>query len=107
MRIINIPKKLSFLTEQVNVDPSQESLVRSRPRGHNLLDSGTHFYETYRTKDDRFVAVGAIEPQFYDQLLNGLGLTAEQLPQFGVNKARVSTETTRTASKNVSYSTDR
>ena len=63
----------------------QESLVRSRPRGHNLLDTGTHFYETYRTKDDRFVAVGAIEPQFYKQLIKGLGLTQEQLPQFGVS----------------------
>jgi alpha-methylacyl-CoA racemase len=49
-------------------------------RGANLLDGGAPFYVTYRCADGRFVAVGAIEPQFYLQLLNGLGLVAEELP---------------------------
>ena len=39
-----------------------------------------HFYEVYATKDDRFVAVGAIERQFYALLLKGLGLDAATLP---------------------------
>jgi len=49
-------------------------------RGSNLLDSGAHFYEVYDTKDNRFMAVGAIEPQFYAQLLHGLGLDPQSLP---------------------------
>ena len=35
----------------------------SDDRGANLLDGGAHFYDTYQTKDDRWMAVGAIEPQ--------------------------------------------
>ncbi len=49
-------------------------------RGVNLLDSGAPYYDTYRCADDRFVAVGALEPQFYANLLAGLGLSAEELP---------------------------
>lgn len=45
-----------------------------------LLDGGAPFYRTYETADGRYVAVGAIEPQFYAQLLAGLDLTAEELP---------------------------
>jgi alpha-methylacyl-CoA racemase len=43
-------------------------------RESNLLDGGAPFYRTYRTRDDRFVAVGALEPQFFAALLTGLGL---------------------------------
>ncbi len=49
-------------------------------RGTNLLDSGAPFYDVYETSDLRFVAVGAIEAKFYDALLSGLGLNAEELP---------------------------
>jgi alpha-methylacyl-CoA racemase len=49
-------------------------------RGANLLDTGAHFYEVYETSDGRYVAVGAIEPRFYAALLEGLGLTGEDLP---------------------------
>lgn len=49
-------------------------------RGGNFLDGSAPFYATYRTADDRFVAVGAIEPQFYAALLAGLGLAGEDLP---------------------------
>ena len=44
------------------------------PRGENLLDGGAHFYDTYETSDGLYMAVGALEPQFYKQLLIGLGL---------------------------------
>ena len=44
-------------------------------REANLVDGGAPFYDTYRCKDGGYVAVGAIEPQFYAQLLDGLGLT--------------------------------
>ena len=43
-------------------------------RGTNMLDTGAPFYDTYETADGKYVAVGAIEPQFYAQLLEGLGL---------------------------------
>jgi len=49
-------------------------------RGANLLDTGAPFYDTYRTSDGAFMAVGAIEPQFYARLLQGLGLEGETLP---------------------------
>lgn len=48
--------------------------------GGNLLDTGAHFYEVYDTADGKFIAVGAIEPQFYAALLKGLGLEGEDLP---------------------------
>jgi alpha-methylacyl-CoA racemase len=49
-------------------------------RGSNLLDSGAPFYDTYACADGRYVAVGALEPQFYSALLHGLGLSAAALP---------------------------
>jgi alpha-methylacyl-CoA racemase len=49
-------------------------------RGGNLLDGSAPFYATYRTADGGHVAVGAIEPQFYAELLDGLGLTQDELP---------------------------
>ncbi|HEY5439195.1 MAG TPA: CaiB/BaiF CoA-transferase family protein [Acidimicrobiales bacterium] len=48
-------------------------------RGTNILDSGAPFYEVYETSDAKFVAVGAIEPKFYETLLEGLGLRADDL----------------------------
>lgn len=38
-------------------------------RGVNLLDTGAHFYETYETRDGKWVSIGSIEPQFYAELL--------------------------------------
>ncbi|MGH9080786.1 MAG: CaiB/BaiF CoA transferase family protein [Acidimicrobiales bacterium] len=49
-------------------------------RGTNLLDSGAHFYEVYETSDGRFMAVGAIEPQFYAELIRLMGLADQDLP---------------------------
>jgi len=42
--------------------------------GENLLDGGAPFYDTYETRDGKYVAVGAIEPQFYALLLEKTGL---------------------------------
>ena len=49
-------------------------------RGTNLLDGGAPFYDTYRTADGRHMAVGALEPKFYAELLAGLGLDPAGLP---------------------------
>ncbi|MFZ5845838.1 MAG: CaiB/BaiF CoA transferase family protein [Actinomycetota bacterium] len=48
-------------------------------RAKNLLDGGMPFYDIYETADGRHMAVGSLEPQFYDELVAGLGL-ADALP---------------------------
>lgn len=48
-------------------------------RGRNLLDGGAPFYSCYVCSDGSFVAVGAIEAQFYARLVEGLGLDADPL----------------------------
>ncbi len=45
-----------------------------------LLDGGAPFYRVYETADGGYMAVGAIEPQFFAQLLAGLGLSADDVP---------------------------
>lgn len=47
-------------------------------RGSNLFDGSVPWYRTYRTRDNGFVAVGALEPPFYGALLQGLGLDEVQ-----------------------------
>lgn len=42
--------------------------------GCNVLDSGCPFYDTYRTMDGKFVAVGCLEPKFYANFIRLLGL---------------------------------
>ncbi|HXQ56433.1 MAG TPA: CoA transferase, partial [Actinomycetes bacterium] len=49
-------------------------------RGANLLDGAAPFYTVYETADGRHLAVGALEPQFYAQLLERVGLAADDLP---------------------------
>ncbi|MEU8221753.1 CaiB/BaiF CoA-transferase family protein [Kribbella sp. NPDC048915] len=45
-------------------------------RGTNLLDTGAPFYDVYETADGKHVAVGALEPQFYEELVEKLGVDA-------------------------------
>jgi alpha-methylacyl-CoA racemase len=49
-------------------------------RGTNLLDGGAPFYDVYETADGRYLAVGALEPKFYRELLARLGLEERDLP---------------------------
>jgi len=44
------------------------------PRGENLLDGGAPFYDTYETADGRHVALGALEPKFFAELVARIGL---------------------------------
>lgn len=48
-------------------------------RGTNLFDTGAPFYDTYETADGKYVAVGAVEPEFFAELVQKLGL--EDAPQ--------------------------
>jgi alpha-methylacyl-CoA racemase len=55
----------------------------SDERGVNMLDTGAPYYDTYTCADGRWVSVGAIEPQFFAELLEKLGLDGlppEDLP---------------------------
>jgi alpha-methylacyl-CoA racemase len=47
-------------------------------RGTNLLDTGAHFYDVYETSDGGFVSIGSIEPQFYAELRERLGLDGDE-----------------------------
>jgi len=49
-------------------------------REANLLDGGAHFYQVYETGDGKYLSVGALEPEFYRQLLDGLGLDPNDQP---------------------------
>jgi alpha-methylacyl-CoA racemase len=49
-----------------------------------LLDGGAPYYRTYETADGKYMAVGAIEPQFFAQLLDGLGLSGDDVAQFDI-----------------------
>lgn len=59
---------------------ARESGFWSDERGTNLLDSGAPFYDCYRCADGGYVAIGAIEPQFFTELIEGLGLDPAALP---------------------------
>jgi alpha-methylacyl-CoA racemase len=50
----------------------------SDERGTNLLDTGAPFYDVYRSADGGYVAVGALEPQFFAELTERLGLEVSE-----------------------------
>jgi alpha-methylacyl-CoA racemase len=47
----------------------------------NLLQTAAPFYDVYGTSDDRYLAVGAMEPEFYSAFVSGLGLDVVDLPR--------------------------
>jgi alpha-methylacyl-CoA racemase len=49
-------------------------------RGTNIIDGGAPFYDVYETRDGRYVTVGAIEPKFYKDLIERIGLAGSSLP---------------------------
>ncbi|KUO56324.1 MAG: carnitine dehydratase [Sphingomonadales bacterium BRH_c42] len=53
------------------------SALRSTARGGGLLSGAAHFYRCYECADGREIAVGAIEPQFYAELLAKSGAPAD------------------------------
>jgi alpha-methylacyl-CoA racemase len=50
-------------------------------RGVNVLDTGAPWYDTYQTKDGKWLAVGAIEKRFYEEFVERLGLKMSELPK--------------------------
>jgi alpha-methylacyl-CoA racemase len=65
------------VASMMTLDHEQMRAVRwQNGRDSNLLDGGAHFYTTYRCKDGKWLAVGAIEPQFYAELRSRAGWSA-------------------------------
>lgn len=71
----------SILAGTVGLTPMFYGLIAggawNLQRAGNLLDGAMPFYRVYRCADGRFVAVGALEPKFYAQLLEVTGLAGE------------------------------
>jgi alpha-methylacyl-CoA racemase len=55
--------------------------VLDERRGVNLLDTGAPFYDVYETADGEYVSIGSLEPKFYAELLERMGLAGENLPE--------------------------
>ncbi|MFE0473624.1 CaiB/BaiF CoA transferase family protein [Streptomyces sp. NPDC058947] len=55
-------------------------------RGANLLDGGCPYYGTYETADGRYMAVGALEPQFYEEFLALLGIEDQSAARTDVTR---------------------
>lgn len=49
-------------------------------RGTNMLDGAAAFYDSYETRDGKYMAVGAVEPEFYAELLQLLELDPAEMP---------------------------
>lgn len=59
-------------------------------RAGNLLDGGVPWYDSYETSDGKHIAIGPLEPRFYDMMLDLLGLTDEALRDRGeANRGRL------------------
>lgn len=57
-------------------------LYEDRP-GTSFLSGAAHYYGTYETRDGRYVAIGALEPNFYELLIEKAGLDRERFAAFG------------------------
>lgn len=56
-------------------------------RGSNILDGGAHFYNTYETKDGKYISIASIEAKFYQEFLE---LTGFEDPDHGAHKDKAS-----------------
>lgn len=59
-----------------------QELWSSEHPGTNLLDTGAPFYDVYRCSDGEFVAVGCLEPKFFDEFAAGIGLDGDAPAQY-------------------------
>ena len=66
-------------------------------RGVNVIDSGAPWYDVYKTKDGKWLSVGAIEKRFYEELVEKLGLKLADLPKQFDRKGWPELRTTFTA----------
>jgi alpha-methylacyl-CoA racemase len=50
-------------------------------RQSNMLDGGAHFYRNYATKDNKYISLAPIEPEFYAQFIALMGIDESTLPK--------------------------
>ena len=65
---------------------SQSGIWKVNEKGSNLFDGGSPFYQVYETKDNKYVSVGSLEPQFYQLLVQKLDLNEEFSNQMDMSK---------------------
>lgn len=51
----------------------------TKERAANLLDGGSPFYDTYATSDGQWVSIGSLEPKFFAELVQRIGLDTSYL----------------------------
>ena len=51
--------------------------------GGHMLAAGAHYYDTYETKDGKYISVGSLEPQFYELLMKQAGLDRSVFAEYG------------------------
>ncbi|WP_420619646.1 CaiB/BaiF CoA transferase family protein [Candidatus Poriferisocius sp.] len=51
------------------------------PRGTNLLDTGAWFYDVYECADGEYISLGSLEPQFFAEMVEKLGIDADGIDQ--------------------------
>jgi len=65
---------------------SQSGIWNINEKGANILDGGSPFYQVYETKDNQYVSVGSLEPQFYQLLIEKLKLGDDFKNQMDISK---------------------
>jgi len=73
-QIIDVSSSDSLLYMQAFVHNRMNIGVWPNPRGHNLLDTGCPFYNSYQCADGKYLAVGCLEPKFFEAFVMNLGL---------------------------------
>ena len=53
--------------------------------GGSVLSGAAHYYDTYQTRDGKFISIGALEPQFYALLMQKLGLDSDAIAAAGLH----------------------
>lgn len=69
-------------------DPNVSNFIwpKKSMKESNLLDGGAHFYTCYETKDNRWMSIACIEPQFYERMLTVLQVNKDKFPQFEIDR---------------------
>lgn len=59
--------------------------------GASLFGGAAHFYDTYETRDGKFVAVAPLEPAFYEEFIDKAGLDRERFAPHGFRFGKMDT----------------
>jgi len=65
---------------------SQSGIWNVNKKGTNIFDGGSPFYQVYETKDNKYISVGSLEPQFYQLLIEKLDLGEDFKNQMDISK---------------------